>query len=219
MYRQRLNGYLAQRVPGLFLANMFRIGYNVEALTGTFLSRTRYPLSSVPIKPVPIKTEGSGQALIIRQNTTSPIRVAMARFECADAATNTIHVAMLGNILSCTSIATNRGSSVIVSHSLPHVVMFCRMLSYCAMVCHLLSHVCTPFPMNADYGRSRHFCDDPVCPDPVWKLSLLRLREWPPPSSKRALQKRRRPPKGGTEKVDPTQRNAWKSRLSHFSLT
>ena len=25
--------------------------------------------------------------------------------------------------------------------------------------------------MKVDYGESRHFCDDPVCPDPVWKLS------------------------------------------------
>ena len=25
--------------------------------------------------------------------------------------------------------------------------------------------------MKVDYGTSRHFCDDPACPDPVWKLS------------------------------------------------
>ena len=24
--------------------------------------------------------------------------------------------------------------------------------------------------MNVGYGRLRHFCDEPVCPDPVWKL-------------------------------------------------
>ena len=27
------------------------------------------------------------------------------------------------------------------------------------------------FATNIDYGKLRHFCDDPVCPDPVWKLS------------------------------------------------
>ena len=26
--------------------------------------------------------------------------------------------------------------------------------------------------MKVDYGESRHFCDDPVCPEPVWKLSV-----------------------------------------------
>ena len=26
-------------------------------------------------------------------------------------------------------------------------------------------------PVKVDYGKSRHLCDDPVCPDPVWKLS------------------------------------------------
>ena len=25
--------------------------------------------------------------------------------------------------------------------------------------------------MKVYYGELRHFCDDPVCPDPVWKLS------------------------------------------------
>ena len=26
--------------------------------------------------------------------------------------------------------------------------------------------------MKVDYGKLRHFCDDPVCPDTVWKLSV-----------------------------------------------
>ena len=25
--------------------------------------------------------------------------------------------------------------------------------------------------MKVDYEKLRHICDDPVCPDPVWKLS------------------------------------------------
>ena len=33
---------------------------------------------------------------------------------------------------------------------------------------HLMSHVAT----SVDYWKLRHFCDDPVCPDPVWKLPL-----------------------------------------------
>ena len=40
-------------------------------------------------------------------------------------------------------------------------------LSYLFWVLTFWSH----FPMKDDYGESRHFCDDPVCPDPVWKLS------------------------------------------------
>ena len=34
--RHRLNGHLAQRVPGLFLASGFRICLNVEAVKGLF---------------------------------------------------------------------------------------------------------------------------------------------------------------------------------------
>ena len=53
-FRHRPNGYLAQRVPSLFLANSFRMCLNCEVLKGIFPWRTRYPLSWVPIKPVPI---------------------------------------------------------------------------------------------------------------------------------------------------------------------
>ena len=27
--------------------------------------------------------------------------------------------------------------------------------------------------MKVDHGELRHFCDDSVCPDPVWKLSKV----------------------------------------------
>ena len=43
--RHRLNGYLAQRVPSLFLASSFRMCLNCEVLKGMFPWRTRYPLS------------------------------------------------------------------------------------------------------------------------------------------------------------------------------
>ena len=52
--RHRLNGYLAQRVPSLSLASGFRMRLICEVLKGMFPWRTRYPLSQVPIKPVPI---------------------------------------------------------------------------------------------------------------------------------------------------------------------
>ena len=42
--RHRLNGYLAQRVPCIFLASSFRM-YFCEVLKGMFPWRTRYPLS------------------------------------------------------------------------------------------------------------------------------------------------------------------------------
>ena len=43
--RHRLNGYLAQRVPSLFLAGSFRMCLNCGVLKGMFPWRTRHPLS------------------------------------------------------------------------------------------------------------------------------------------------------------------------------
>ena len=43
--RRRLNGYLAQRVPSLFLASSFRKCLNLAVLKRMFPWRTRYPLS------------------------------------------------------------------------------------------------------------------------------------------------------------------------------
>ena len=31
--------------------------------------------------------------------------------------------------------------------------------------------ICQDFPMKVGKGESLHFCLDPICPDPVWKLS------------------------------------------------
>ena len=45
-----------------------------------------------------------------------------------------------------------------------------RYISQCfALTAYILQHV----SMKVDYGELRHFCDEPVCPDPVWKLSTL----------------------------------------------
>ena len=43
-------------------------------------------------------------------------------------------------------------------HGLSHVAI---------IVCHILR----TFSHEVDNGESRHFCHDPVCPDPVWKPS------------------------------------------------
>ena len=43
------------------------------------------------------------------------------------------------------------------------------------MYCHILPYVLSRFSIEVDYGKSRHFCGDPVCPDPVWKPA----RFWP----------------------------------------
>ena len=32
--------------------------------------------------------------------------------------------------------------------------------------------------MKLDSGKSRHFCDDPICPDPIWKLPVHKSRLW-----------------------------------------
>ena len=45
----------------------------------------------------------------------------------------------------------------------------------CHVVCFkrtLVATFCSHFPVKARQGESRHFCDDPVCPDPVWKLPI-----------------------------------------------
>ena len=49
----RLDGYLAQRVPSFLLASSFRLCLDCDVLKGMFPWRTRYPLSSVPVKPMP----------------------------------------------------------------------------------------------------------------------------------------------------------------------
>ena len=68
----------------------------------------------------------------------------------------------------------------------------CHMLLKCARVatfCNLLPHLiifatfCPQAPMKVDYGELRHFCDEPVCPDPVWMLSTASHRRWTPSSS------------------------------------
>ena len=48
----------------------------------------------------------------------------------------------------------------------------CRKYHTCS---HSLPRFATRFRMKVDYGKLRHFCDDPVCPDPVWKLSTSAL--------------------------------------------
>ena len=45
---------------------------------------------------------------------------------------------------------------------LPHAAIFCCMLQYFVTFC---PHC----PVKVHKGESRHFCNDPVCPDPVWK--------------------------------------------------
>ena len=47
------------------------------------------------------------------------------------------------------------------------------------MLPHVLSYVatfCPHFPVVIHQGELRHFCDNPVCPDPVWKLSTDGVR-------------------------------------------
>ena len=58
-----------------------------------------------------------------------------------------------------------------VSFECAHVATFCNMLSHVATCCHMLTHV-TIFSHEVDYGETGHFCDDRICPDPVWKLSI-----------------------------------------------
>ena len=41
---------------------------------------------------------------------------------------------------------------------------------------HARCHVLLDFPVKVDRGKPRRFCDDTVCPDPVWKLSNFSTR-------------------------------------------
>ena len=53
---------------------------------------------------------------------------------------------------------------VLSAHSLPHFVISCHSVLFIATCC-------PHFPVKIHQGALRHCCDDPVCPDPVWKLS------------------------------------------------
>ena len=43
-----------------------------------------------------------------------------------------------------------------------HFAVVCFKCAHVDTCCHILPH----FLRKVDYGESRHFCDDPVCPDP-----------------------------------------------------
>ena len=49
-----------------------------------------------------------------------------------------------------------------------HILYYCcHMWPHVDICCHILF----TFFMKVHDGKLRRFCDDPVCPDPVWKLS------------------------------------------------
>ena len=51
---------------------------------------------------------------------------------------------------------------------------FCNICFQCARVatcCHIFVTFWPHIPATIHYGEWRRFCNDPVCPDPVWKLS------------------------------------------------
>ena len=58
-----------------------------------------------------------------------------------------------------------------IQYCLSYLALNAHVLPHCAIFCHMLltfSHD------NSSYCREvRHFCDDPVCSDPVWKLSTV----------------------------------------------
>ena len=64
--QHRLNGYLAQRVPSLFLASSFRMCLDCEGLKGAFPWRASYRLSpcsagtGCPTSPVPLGERKKG---------------------------------------------------------------------------------------------------------------------------------------------------------------
>ena len=72
------------------------------------------------------------------------------------------------NLFTCTHFATN------TKHFAAHAHTVCHK-------CHTRCHKCHTFSHDIDYRRLRHFCDDPVCPDPILKLST---RSPPPPAGR-----------------------------------
>ena len=54
-----------------------------------------------------------------------------------------------------------------IPHILPYVVFGAHMLPHCLRY---VATLCLHFPVKVNEGESWHFCDDPVCPDPVGKL-------------------------------------------------
>ena len=57
---------------------------------------------------------------------------------------------------------------------LPYFVLRAHELPHCATSCHMLvifCHIQPAFPGESSLGGFAALCHDPVCPDPVWKLS------------------------------------------------
>ena len=67
----------------------------------------------------------------------------------------------------------------------------CHSLCLMRTCCHKLPGFAAHLPMKVDYGKLWHFCDDPVCPYPVWKLSSMSRRSTPDrPASQIGRQRR-----------------------------
>ena len=55
--------------------------------------------------------------------------------------------------------------------------LFCEIITNIILFCYDFGHTymwattTIHFARNDSYGKSWHFCDDHVCPDPVWRLS------------------------------------------------
>ena len=118
---------------------------------------------------------GSGQASLFTQVPQIPYTLPCLFFDThTHFATNTIHF-----VTHTVHFATDATRSAVSNRrreiAAPlHVDIFCCQVGTC---CHILQYVATcfhmlpHFAMKVDYGKSRHLCDDPACPDPVWKLS------------------------------------------------
>ena len=57
---------------------------------------------------------------------------------------------------------------------LPQSASNARMWTHVATFCNMSPYLAPHFSRKVHYGELRHFCDDPVCPGPVWKLSIKR---------------------------------------------
>ena len=53
-----------------------------------------------------------------------------------------------------------------IPYILPYLFLVGTLCHRYNTFCHILPHIA----MKVNYGKLRHFCDDPVCPAPIWKL-------------------------------------------------
>ena len=122
----------------------------------------------------------------------------------------------------CCSLASSRGQDkLFVCSSASNPMHF----AICRLSAHVLPQMPYILPRNSIW-KSRHFYDDPVCPDPVWKLSSYDARAYVDvvyvqgPVQYNLARTMRPCFRGGARSciVRPVLRNVWEELVGHVCI-